>query len=64
MREIKLLARREHRLEDDVQDALHFLLRNGVASTRSPNHSDALLVLDAYWHRAFQLLVAENFDVI
>jgi hypothetical protein len=51
-------------LEDDVQDALKVLLREGIASTHSLDHPAMLLVLDAHWHRAFQLLVAENFDVM
>jgi hypothetical protein len=64
MHEIWLLKRPGKRLEDDVKDALKSLLSEGIASTRSPDHPAVLLVLDGYWHRAFQLLVAENFDVM
>jgi hypothetical protein len=64
MHDIWLLQRREIRLESDVQDALRFLLGEGVACASSPDHPATLLVAAAHWHRAFQLLVAENFDVM
>jgi hypothetical protein len=63
MRDLILLERRGMRLEDDVAEALEVLSREGIASVRSKEHPARLLVLDAYWHRAFQILVAENFEV-
>lgn len=64
MHQIWLLKRPGKRLQDDVTEALDVLSREGIASTRSLDHPAVLLVLDAHWHRAFQILVAENFDIM
>ena len=41
-----------------------FLLHEGIASIRSLDHPAVLLVLDAHWHRAFRLLIAEHSAVM
>jgi hypothetical protein len=50
MHEIRFLQRSGTTIQDDVANAMEFLKREGI-------------VADNQWHRAFQLLVAENFDV-
>jgi hypothetical protein len=64
MREVWLMKRPGKRLLDDVTEALNVLSREGIASSRSLEHPGVLLVLNAHWHRAFQILVAANFDVM
>lgn len=63
MRDLIFVERSAIRLEYDVVEAIKVLASEGIASVRSEEHPAKLLVLDAYWHRAFQLLIAENFDV-
>ena len=48
--------------QDDVATAIEFLKREGIAAGQA-THPDVILVADTLSHRAFQLLVAENFDV-
>jgi hypothetical protein len=47
-------------LEEDVREASKSLKSEGIPCTRSQDHPGILLVLDADWHRAYQLLVADN----
>jgi hypothetical protein len=51
-------------LEEDVQEAFKLLRGERIPCSRSLNHLGILLVLDVDWHRAYQLLVADYFDVI
>jgi hypothetical protein len=62
MHEIRFLQRSGTTIQDDVATAIEFLKREGIDAGQA-THPDVILVGDALWHRAFQLLVAENFDV-
>jgi hypothetical protein len=62
MHEIRFLQRSGTTIQDDVATAIEFLKREGIAAGKA-THPDVILVADTLWHRAFQLLVAENFDV-
>jgi hypothetical protein len=62
MHEIRFLQRSGTTPQDDVTNGIEFLKREGIAAGRA-NHHEVILVADTLWHRAFQLLVAENFDI-
>jgi hypothetical protein len=64
MHEIWLRQRPGKSLEEDVQDAFKLLRGERIHCARSLDHPGVLLVLDVDWHRAYQLLVADYFDVI
>jgi hypothetical protein len=62
MHEIRFLQRSGTTIQDDVANAMEFLKREGIAAGPA-KYPDVIFVADNQWHRAFQLLVAENFDV-
>jgi hypothetical protein len=64
MHKIWLQQRPGKSLEKDVQEALKLLWSEEISCARSLDHPGILLVLDADWHRGYQLLVAENFAVM
>jgi hypothetical protein len=62
-REIRFLQRSASLITDDVCTGLEILRRRGIVA--HPHNQAAILVEgdSREWHRAFQLLVAKDFDV-
>jgi len=64
MHKIWLQQRPGKSLQEDLREAFKLLRDEGISCTRSPEDPAILLVLDVDWHRAYQLLVADNFGVM